>query len=234
MNKSKKSRKAGFTLAEVLITLGIIGVVAALTLPTLIKNYQKQVWVNQLKKAYSTLGNAFNKMAADEGVVDWKQTYCGENINGTSDFYNNKDELSEECFSRIFKQFNVVKKKAYTEPCHDEWCKAGMDTDEEGNVLWTPPELFDSSMCGEIVTADGFTYYFVPVGYSPRDIDIFVDINSRAKGPNITGRDIFLFYADLNKGRILPFDWYGNAQCTANSFDYGCTEQVLREGKMDY
>ena len=41
----------GFTLAEVLITLGIIGVVAALTLPSLITNYQKKQIVAQLKKA---------------------------------------------------------------------------------------------------------------------------------------------------------------------------------------
>ncbi len=40
----------GFTLAEVLITLGIIGVIAALTLPNLIANYQKKVWATQLKK----------------------------------------------------------------------------------------------------------------------------------------------------------------------------------------
>ena len=44
-----KLRRAAFTLAEVLITLGIIGVVAALTLPTLIQNHQKQVYVTQLK-----------------------------------------------------------------------------------------------------------------------------------------------------------------------------------------
>ena len=49
-------RKIAFTLAEVLITLGIIGVVASLTLPSVIQNYKKQVTVNQLKKAYSTLG----------------------------------------------------------------------------------------------------------------------------------------------------------------------------------
>ena len=42
-------RGAAFTLAEVLITLGIIGVVAALTLPTLISNHKKQTYVNQLK-----------------------------------------------------------------------------------------------------------------------------------------------------------------------------------------
>lgn len=40
-----------FTLAEVLITLGVIGVVAAMTLPTLIQNYQEQEYVNKLKKA---------------------------------------------------------------------------------------------------------------------------------------------------------------------------------------
>ena len=43
-------RKSAFTLAEVLITLGVIGVVAALTLPTLIANYQKKNLVTQLKK----------------------------------------------------------------------------------------------------------------------------------------------------------------------------------------
>ena len=42
--------KKGFTLAEVLITLGIIGVVAALTMPMLIQNYKNRVYVNQLKK----------------------------------------------------------------------------------------------------------------------------------------------------------------------------------------
>ena len=38
----KKAFKAGFTLAEVLITLGIIGVVAAMTIPTLMTAYQKK------------------------------------------------------------------------------------------------------------------------------------------------------------------------------------------------
>ncbi len=44
--------KYGFTLAEVLITLGIIGVVAAMTLPNLIANYRSKVAVTQLKKMY--------------------------------------------------------------------------------------------------------------------------------------------------------------------------------------
>ena len=44
-----------FTLAEVLITIGIIGIVAALTLPTLIGNYRKSVVENKLKSTYSQL-----------------------------------------------------------------------------------------------------------------------------------------------------------------------------------
>ncbi len=44
------SRLAAFTLAEVLITLGIIGVVAAMTIPSLIQNYQEKVLANQFKK----------------------------------------------------------------------------------------------------------------------------------------------------------------------------------------
>lgn len=48
----------GFTLAEVLITLGVIGVVAAMTLPMLIQNYQKTVLKSQFKKTYTTLFNA--------------------------------------------------------------------------------------------------------------------------------------------------------------------------------
>lgn len=49
MLKKKYSRKIAFTLAEVLVTLGIIGVVAAITMPTLIDNHQKKVAATRLE-----------------------------------------------------------------------------------------------------------------------------------------------------------------------------------------
>lgn len=61
-----EKRKA-FTLAEVLITLGIIGVVAAITLPLLIQNYQKMVLKNQFKKVYALMQVAMQKTEADLG-----------------------------------------------------------------------------------------------------------------------------------------------------------------------
>lgn len=64
------ARKGAFTLAEVLITLGIIGVVAALTLPSLIQKYQEQVLENQLKKMYSTISQGIQKaMAFIDSVI---------------------------------------------------------------------------------------------------------------------------------------------------------------------
>ena len=53
----------GFTLAEILITLGIIGVVALLTVPTLINNVQKQQYASNFKKTAATLGNAGKQLA---------------------------------------------------------------------------------------------------------------------------------------------------------------------------
>ena len=63
-------RLFGFTLAEVLITLGIIGVVAALTLSSVIQNYQKKVTVERLKKSYSTLAQAVQMSVKDNDEVE--------------------------------------------------------------------------------------------------------------------------------------------------------------------
>ena len=63
---------SAFTLAEVLITLGVIGVVAALTLPMLIQNYQKHVAVNRLKVVYNIMSNVIRRAEADFGdITSW-------------------------------------------------------------------------------------------------------------------------------------------------------------------
>ena len=68
--KNQKQLCNAFTLAEVLITLGIIGVVAAMTLPTLIAKYQEQVTINHLLKTYSMLSQAVQRMQTDYGTID--------------------------------------------------------------------------------------------------------------------------------------------------------------------
>ena len=73
--KNFRGRKFGFTLAEVLITLGIIGVVAALTIPTLVTNYQKETTAKKVKKFYSMINNALQFSIAENGdVASWMGT----------------------------------------------------------------------------------------------------------------------------------------------------------------
>lgn len=67
MNEHLKIKYA-FTLAEVLITIGIIGVVAALTIPTVIANYQKKQTIEKLKSTYTLINNAIEMAKVDYGL----------------------------------------------------------------------------------------------------------------------------------------------------------------------
>ena len=211
-----KFRRAAFTLAEVLITLGIIGVVAALTLPTLIQNHQKQVYVTQLKKAYSTINNAYNKMAADEGVVDWTQTYCYYSFSW-DDGEQVRVERKKECFDRLTKQMNVIKKKELGVACSEPWCQYN-STDEH---------FFDYIF----VNTDGITYMFSCALQILR-----IDVNGTQKGPNQDGRDIFELIVIYGENKIIPngseHDEWKN--CSARRLSTACTAKVLMEGKMNY
>ena len=62
------TKKSAFTLAEVLITLGIIGVIAALTIPSLIAKYQDKVLIQQTKKAFSVFQNGLALASQDNGT----------------------------------------------------------------------------------------------------------------------------------------------------------------------
>ena len=90
--------KKAFTLAEVLITMGVIGVVAALTIPSLSANYQKRVLTTQLQKAYAEISQAGAMVIADEMTDDFRTSRAIRNrrfigpylkSGGTSSFASN-------------------------------------------------------------------------------------------------------------------------------------------------
>lgn len=64
-----------FTLAEILITLAIIGIVAALTIPSLIQNYKAVQLKSQLQKAYSLLNQAIQMEYAETGIPVTPEQY---------------------------------------------------------------------------------------------------------------------------------------------------------------
>src|SRR5574344_762048 len=78
-----KIKRTAFTLAEVLIVLGIIGIVASMTIPTLMNKVAKQEYVAGLKKFYSTQMNGWAQLLADEGVQQLGDTSLWQNMPST-------------------------------------------------------------------------------------------------------------------------------------------------------
>ena len=102
-----EKRKAAFTLAEVFITLGVIGVVAALTIPTLIAKHQKQVFVNRVKQTYSIVSNAMISAVAEYGAPN---TWDAFSIFDTSDpnYNQNHQEHMKNVATKYFKPYLKV------------------------------------------------------------------------------------------------------------------------------
>jgi prepilin-type N-terminal cleavage/methylation domain-containing protein len=88
-NKVLTRNLTAFTLAEVLITLVVIGVIAAITVPTLMANYKKQEASARIKKFYSTMQQVVTKAKADGN--DWEEWADSVQRNGnfqeTENFY---------------------------------------------------------------------------------------------------------------------------------------------------
>src|SRR5574344_584258 len=95
-NHSKNVGKHAFTLAEVLVTLGIIGTVAAMTIPTLMGNYQKDVYVTSLHKAYNEINQSFIRLMTDHQVESL--TEAGLNNQASVDaFAENYFKYTQKC-----------------------------------------------------------------------------------------------------------------------------------------
>lgn len=70
LNHKFRIKHSAFTLAEVLITIGIIGIVAAITIPTLMTKYSKKRTETQLKAFYSKINQTLKMSAAENGDID--------------------------------------------------------------------------------------------------------------------------------------------------------------------
>ena len=191
-------KRYAFTLAEVLITLGIIGVVAALTIPTLIKNYQKQVWVNQLKKTYSTLNEGFKQMVASEGCTTLRCADISDDWPITNLDFTKAN--TKEKFVSTFKLENVYVAGAPENSIYNYNIKF-LSGDEENFrtffIVNNRSGLVGTTPSGEIIA---FANSIIgPI--------VAVDING-LKSPNVVGRDIFAFSDFDLKDTVMVTPFY--------------------------
>ena len=110
---SNNNRCAAFTLAEVLITLGIIGIVAAMTIPTLINNYQKKQTLSKLKQTYSIISQALTMAQTEHGdTTTWKVA----GITGTNtedENFNREDVITTFAQTYFIPYIKVAKDYGY-------------------------------------------------------------------------------------------------------------------------
>ncbi len=69
------NKKSAFTLTEVLITMGVIGIISALTVPTLVNNYQRKAMTVQLRKVANDMSNAADMLMTEEGKSKFSATW---------------------------------------------------------------------------------------------------------------------------------------------------------------
>ena len=220
---SNSLNKYAFTLAEVLVTLGIIGVISAMTVPSLMQNYQRQSYLTQLHKFYNELSQALVQYQTDKNALSLKEAglTSQENLNA---FFKNYFKIVNDCGTT-------------QTPC---LAPASEYKNIAGRAIGTGCSSYMTIASG---ASFGSLYSGGTVVFT-----LYLDINGQ-KGPNIAGRDIFAIYIYNNgliddsageNGAPMTFEerentFNNNCIQTTGTTWYGCFGKILNDNwQMTY
>ncbi len=249
-------KKQGFTLAEVLITLSIIGVIAALTTPTLVTSVRNQTNASKLTSAISNLENAFTSIVVNEGVDDISDTELWS-------YWGNVDNFAGE----IGKYLKVISYDSAEEASIPSGYTNGVKT-ISGTALTSMPNITGAYI--SLTLPSGAVAYIASDGTTKTTAEeetiqkaggalfsspayVTIDVNG-VEAPNRVGRDIFCFIMG-QEGKFYPFGgkdvaifkgkeansvWNNNdgiypCTDTTKGNGEGCTARLIEENfKMNY
>ncbi len=176
-----------FTLAEVLITLGIIGIVAAMTLPSIVGHYKKQEICTRLQKFASTMQNAINRSTIDNGPAEYWETPTAQ------------DDAKDEFVSEYIKKY-IYPYLTGIRMCdiNDTACKTIGKTLFPNNASQQQQSIyiFEDGSC--------FTMFFGGVSTAGGMAHIIYDYNCMKK-PNEFDKDQFSFVISYTLGKSASF-----------------------------
>lgn len=235
-------KKLGFTLAEVLIALAIVGVVAAITLPTFVSNGKNQANASKLAVEVNAIENALTTMIAREGIDDLTESewVTGGFAIGDLGKYLKLNGSRGDTYQTYYTSDSPYKTLTNTA------LKPGIDKIYEtknGALLGVVTDIQYSRDEATVKALGGSAYQ--SIGF------MAIDVNGAAK-PNIWGRDVFYFIIGAD-GHLYPSGslnfsvlvytnnaniWTksgGTYSCTGNSLSHGCTARLIENNyKMDY
>ncbi|MCM1339618.1 MAG: type II secretion system GspH family protein, partial [Muribaculaceae bacterium] len=238
----ERGQKAAFTLAETLITLGIIGVVAAITIPGLLTAYRRIAYPMQLKAIYSKL------LVAQKTINDEFGTPDQWSFNKSSD---DNENLNDEIFNRYVKELNPSTylgrfgnyyKKILYFPTSVSFLNGKL---ESGSIPgWFVGRMYEPGYFRAMQLKNGATIAFF-IASSPGGANFWnlilrgdyaaflIDINGKSK-PNTLGRDIFAFSLKGGSNSIVPY-MSNTDDCNKNGVGLSCTRKIMEDGwKMNY
>ena len=221
LRQKSRNDRFGFTLAEVLITLGIIGVVAAMTMPSLISKYNEKAWLTAFKRSYSILNQAYLRVYEDIGI---SRNWCDKK----------NAECSQVYFNLLSTYLSISEVWGYNLPQHLKRIKY-RDLDGSAFSLFSNYYWF--------VLNDGA---FVGISYdSEFNMPLMLVDTNGSKRPNQLGKD--LFFITLNNRDDSPVlsgysKWwlYDGVFCSTTNASGawykggGCSLWVIATGNMDY
>lgn len=221
MNKNKnKNKLTAFTLAETIITMAILGVIAALTIPGLTMSMQKSEHVSGMKKAYSTLSQAISKMNFENDIANYTKFWLTD----------------DEFWKTFLKQLRTM------DVCANG--QQGCFTDEPIKTLNGTNLGTYNGKNYTVRTVDGYSYQYTPgnvqastYGIEEKDAQkalglFLVDVNGNRR-PNTLGRDMYYFIYVEEKG-IIPAGFYNHSDCQKDGNGYTCAGRLMKEIKMKY
>lgn len=234
-------KKIAFTLAEVLIVIGIIGIVAEMVVPDLIISTQNQTYVTGLQKAYNETTNVLNQIASDGGCIS--DLSCSGMYDAGTDSTSAGQTLSK--YFKVAKTCGTSSQQCWANQTNWNYDgSSGTNTNYNTNGYYT------------FVTTDGMSFAInsnssPTVGCTTASCgNIAVDVNG-IKKPNTLGRDTFLFiiYTKPNSGSninsivtaygqlgIYPWNLGGANHCsTSDKSGWYCAGRIMEKGwTMDY
>lgn len=214
--------KKGFTLAEILITLGIIGVISALTLPALNVKIQKKERLTKFQKTLATINLAYKKSVDENGIP-------------TSAF-----EMGAENYFKTY-WAPYIKTSGICKSAKECGYKTGTPfTQLNGKIL--PQGIADTKSRISFISSDGVFYVIHTAGYGYTDDGKFAPVNpsnlitidlNGGKLPNTLGKDVFILTRN-NDEITLPCYKESttkiNSDCSPTGSGQCCAEKIVRDG----
>lgn len=228
-NIKQKRLILAFTLAEILIVLGIAGIIAEITIPALMQNVENAKFSTAAKKAYSSLNSATSMLITDNGGLIWDTSIADP----TQISLNMKDAYK--------KYFNYIKEDTINNIMTDNWlcyknysvyCASPSATNNRYGLL-----LKDGSVIYFYGRQNCFGNY-LGINNLPYCGGFNIDVNGNQK-PNMYGKDVVNFFlmkdSNGNYKLIYPTSTMGFSCQKGSASEVtsgGCTEYIMQGGTL--